>query len=121
MEITTIIGIFVAVIIILVGLMMVLRKPNDVTPSLESDLHINTDSNQPVIPRHVRDQLQAERVSSELQTQTRVEPNLNTLDAVDVVEDQPQKLAEVSVEKASTDSKIESIASSEIMDVALDT
>ena len=121
MEITTIIGIVVAVIIILVGLMMVLRKPNDVTPSLESDLHINTDSNQPVIPRHVRDQLQAERVSSELQTQTRVEPNLNTLDAVDVVEDQPQKLAEVSVEKASTDSKIESIASSEIMDVALDT
>ena len=37
MEITTIIGIVVAVIIILVGLMMVLRKPNDVTPSLESD------------------------------------------------------------------------------------
>ncbi len=121
MEITTIIGIFVAVIIILVGLMMVLRKPNDVTPSLESDLHINTDSNQPVIPRHVRDQLQAERVSSELQTQTRVEPNLNTLDAVDVVEDQSQKLAEVPVEKAFTDSKIEATASSEIMDAALDT
>ncbi len=121
MEITTIIGIVVAVIIILVGLMMVLRKPNDVTPSLESDLHINTDSNQPVIPRHVRDQLQAERVSSELQTQTRVEPNLNTLDAVDVVEDQSQKLAEVPVEKAFTDSKIEATASSEIMDAALDT
>ncbi len=60
MEITTIVGIVVAIIIIGVGLKMVLRKSNDAAPSLDSELHINQESQQPVIPRHVRDQLQAE-------------------------------------------------------------
>ena len=58
MEITTIVGIVVAIIIIGVGLKMVLRKGNHAVPSLDSELHIHADSQQPVIPRHVRDQLQ---------------------------------------------------------------
>ncbi len=57
MEVTTLIGIIVAVIIILVGLRMMLKKPNT-APSLESELYIDPQSNKPVIPRHVRDQLQ---------------------------------------------------------------
>ena len=78
MEITTIIGIVLAVIICLVGLIMMLRKSDDAAPSLDSALHINEDSNQPVIPRHVRDQL---RSSAETE---RVEPNLTILEDVDV-------------------------------------
>lgn len=92
MEITTIIGIVAAVIIILVGLRMVLRKPNDAAPSLESELHINADCQQPVIPRHVRDQLQLDRATAE---QQRVEPNLNALDLVEVTDEKTQKLDDV--------------------------
>ncbi|MCH7315197.1 cell division protein ZipA C-terminal FtsZ-binding domain-containing protein [Acinetobacter sp. ANC 3882] len=75
MEMNTIIGIVAAVAIMLVGLIMILRKPKPVEPSLEADLHINPDSQQPVIPRHVRDQLLQNEV---LTTTERVEPSLNT-------------------------------------------
>ncbi|USP39796.1 cell division protein ZipA C-terminal FtsZ-binding domain-containing protein [Acinetobacter sp. XS-4] len=78
MEINTIIGIVVAIVIMLIGLKMILKKSNHAEPSLDSDLHINPDSNQPVIPRHVRDQLEqteAERVSAT--SAERVEPTLN--------------------------------------------
>ena len=78
MEITTIIGIVVAAVICVIGLGMMLRKSDDAAPSLDSTLHINEDSNQPVIPRHVRDQLR-NAVQAE-----RVEPNLTTADSVDV-------------------------------------
>lgn len=94
MEINTIIGIVVAVIICIVGLRMILRKPNEAAPSLEAELHINQDSNQPVIPRHVRDQLQtdsSEAVASEnniVETNVaenksaeRIEPSLNDADS----------------------------------------
>lgn len=75
MEMNTIIGIVIAVVIMLVGLMMVLRKPKPVEPSLETELYINPESQQPVIPRHVRDQV----LPSEVVTTTeRIEPNLNT-------------------------------------------
>jgi cell division protein ZipA len=95
MEVTTIIGIVVAVIIILVGLRMVLRKPNDAAPSLESELHINEDCKQPVIPRHVRDQLRTDRESQE---QERVEPNLTALDSVEVADEKQQKIEDVAAE-----------------------
>lgn len=78
MEINTIIGIVVAIVIMLIGLKMILKKPNHAEPSLDSDLHINPDSNQPVIPRHVRDQL--EQTEAEVASTTvaeRVEPTLN--------------------------------------------
>lgn len=101
MEITTIIGIVAAVIIILVGLRMMLRKPNDAAPSLESELHINADCQQPVIPRHVRDQLQIARATPE---QQRVEPNLNALDSVEVAEEKVQKLDDVAQDTNSTQS-----------------
>ena len=73
MEITTIVGIIVAVIIMLFGLKILLKKPADAAPSLDSALHVDTDSQQPVIPRHVRDQLQANKDSETLE---RVEPRL---------------------------------------------
>jgi cell division protein ZipA len=72
MEITTIVGIVAAVILILVGLKLVLKKPSDAAPSLDSELHIDPDSQQPVIPRHVRSQLSAAEQSSA----QRVEPTL---------------------------------------------
>lgn len=86
MEVTTIIGIVVAVIIILLGLRMILRKSDDAAPSLESELHINSDSKLPVIPRHVRDQLQTE--SAIEQSNQRIEPALNGLEKSDVPNDQ---------------------------------
>ena len=76
MEITTIVGIVVAVILILVGLKLILRKPSDAAPSLDSELHIDPDSQQPVIPRHVRSQLNAADAPVE-----RVEPTLADVDA----------------------------------------
>ncbi|WP_343570209.1 cell division protein ZipA C-terminal FtsZ-binding domain-containing protein [Acinetobacter sp.] len=78
MEINTIIGIVVAIIIMLVGLRMILKKPNHAEPSLDSDLHINPESNQPVIPRHVRDQLeQAQAAVASSAVAERVEPTLS--------------------------------------------
>lgn len=74
MEISTIIGIVIAIIICIVGLRMMLRKPDDATPSLDSELHVNQDSNQPVIPRHVRNQLQSESKTSVVSE--RIEPSL---------------------------------------------
>ena len=38
MEVTTIVGIVIAVIIILVGLLMLFKKPASATPSLDSEL-----------------------------------------------------------------------------------
>ena len=82
MEITTIVGIVVAIIIIGVGLKMVLRKSNDAAPSLDSELHINQESQQPVIPRHVRDQLQAEMPEAEATpiVAAQAQPEATTLD-----------------------------------------
>lgn len=97
MEITTIVGIVVAVIIILIGLRMVLRKSDDAAPSLESELHINSESNQPVIPRHVRDQLQADPPKEA----ARVEPDLNTLNATSVAEEAKSEKVAVPVETVS--------------------
>ena len=73
MEITTVVGIVIAVIIMLFGLRILFKKPADAAPSLESELHVDTDSQQPVIPRHVRDQLQSANEPSSLE---RVEPKL---------------------------------------------
>lgn len=97
MEITTIVGIVVAVIIILIGLRMVLRKSDDAAPSLESELHINSESNQPVIPRHVRDQLQADPPKEA----ARVEPDLNTLNATSVAEEAKSEKVAVPIETVS--------------------
>ncbi len=67
MEITTIAGIIITILIMLYGLRLILKKPADIEPSLDTALHVDADSQQPVIPRHVRDQLQdAERVEPSL-------------------------------------------------------
>ncbi|ENW93185.1 cell division protein ZipA C-terminal FtsZ-binding domain-containing protein [Acinetobacter dispersus] len=99
MEMNTIIGIVAAVAIMLVGLIMILRKPKPVEPSLEADLYINPESQQPVIPRHVRDQLLQNEVVT---TTERVEPSLNT-EAI-VVEPVAEQVAEAtSVETKTTE------------------
>ena len=99
MEITTIIGIVIAIIICLIGLRMLLRKSDDAAPSLDSQVHINAETNQPVIPRHVRDQIRAE--TSETTVTERVEPGVKALDQVVVDEDttsaQSQKADEQSI------------------------
>ena len=77
MQITTVVGIVVAVIIILMGLRIFFRKSNDAAPSLDSALHINADSQLPIIPRHVRDQLQQQSPSVDAE---RIEPQLNQHD-----------------------------------------
>lgn len=87
MEMNTIIGIVIAVVICLVGLRMILRKPKDIEPSLDSELHINEESHQPVIPRHVRDQLRTESAEQE-----RIEPDLNTLDTLELKEEQIERV-----------------------------
>lgn len=77
MEINTIIGIVVAIIIMLIGLRMIL-KAEPCWTSLDSDLHINPESNQPVIPRHVRDQLEQPEVTvASAAVAERVEPTLS--------------------------------------------
>ncbi|MEX5538664.1 hypothetical protein ABFV54_26520, partial [Pseudomonas syringae] len=57
METTTIIGIVIAVGIIIFALYILLRKPKEFVPSLDAELHINPETNQPVLPRFVRQQL----------------------------------------------------------------
>lgn len=77
MEVTTIVGIVIAVIIILIGFRMLFKKNANATPSLESELQVNSDSQLPIIPRHVRDQLQTSTEGTE-----RVEPTLNDAEVV---------------------------------------
>jgi len=90
MEVTTIVGIVAAIIIMIVGLRMVLRKPAPTEPSLESALQIDPKSNQPIIPRHVRDQLPAETpVEITAQESERKEPALQ--DIPETLEDQAAK------------------------------
>lgn len=73
MEITTIIGIIIAVVIMLLGIKMIFKKPAEAVPSLDADLHIDPDSQTPVIPRHVRSQLN----KKEAEAVERVEPRLH--------------------------------------------
>lgn len=73
MEITTIIGIVIAIVIMLFGIRLILKKPAEAVPSLDADLHIDPDSQTPVIPRHVRSQLS----KTESPSSARVEPSLN--------------------------------------------
>ena len=103
MEMNTIIGIVVAVVIMLVGLIMILRKPKPVEPSLEADLHIHPESQQPVIPRHVRDQiLQNDVVTA---ATDRVEPSFKTAP----IEAEPQ--VETPVQAVAVEEKTEEIIS----------
>ena len=98
MEINTIIGIVVAIIIMLVGLRMILKKPNHAEPSLDSDLHINPESNQPVIPRHVRDQLeQPEAVVASANVAERVEPTLS--EPVQLEEKETKEVEQVQIDQ----------------------
>ncbi|EAM8864030.1 cell division protein ZipA [Salmonella enterica] len=71
MEITTIIGIVIAIVIMLFGIRMLFKKPVEAVPSLDANLHIDPDSQTPIIPRHVRSQLAQQDVESD-----RIEPSL---------------------------------------------
>ncbi|WP_347474179.1 cell division protein ZipA C-terminal FtsZ-binding domain-containing protein [Acinetobacter thermotolerans] len=89
MEITTIIGIVVAVVIMLLGIRMIMKKPADAVPSLDSELHIDPDSQTPVIPRHVRAQLAKQEAEA-----ARVEPSLSTEKVENATEQQEAVEAE---------------------------
>lgn len=104
MQNTTVVGIIVAVLIILWGLRIVLRKPDDARPSLETALQLDEDTQLPIIPRHVRDQLQTsssevEANTSEpvVETENKLESpvvEIKTVDEPVVAEDQPAVLAD---------------------------
>lgn len=93
MEITTIVGIVIAVAIILLGLFLMFRKPKEYVPSLESELHINPETNQPVIPRFVRDQL-----SKAQALEQRVEPHLDEDDKTEATPEAEPVLEQKAVE-----------------------
>jgi len=106
MEITTVVGIVVAIIIIGVGLKMVLRKSNDAAPSLDSELHIDPHSQQPVIPRHVRDQLQAETPAA--LPEAEAAPLVAAQPQAEVVTDLPEQATEKpAVTQVPVDEKVE--------------
>ena len=123
MEVTTVVGIVIAVIIMLFGLRMLFKKPADAAPSLDSELHVDSDSQQPVIPRHVRDQLQnateeassAEPIqdltSSEAKTENAevkaVEASSNAESAVDSLEPELTKAVDVATEPSTQVKKTE--------------
>ncbi len=123
MEVTTVVGIVIAVIIMLFGLRMLFKKPADAAPSLDSELHVDSDSQQPVIPRHVRDQLQnaaeeassAEPIqdltSSEAKTENAevkaVEASSNAESAVDSLEPELAKAVDVATEPSAQVKKTE--------------
>jgi cell division protein ZipA len=75
MEITTIVGIIITILIMLYGLKLIFKKPVETEPSLDTTLHVDPDSQQPVIPRHVRDQLQEGE---------RVEPSLEDIEVTEI-------------------------------------
>lgn len=81
MEISTIIGIIIAILIIIYALKMIFQKPVNAEPSLDEALHIEPESQKPIIPRHVRHQLQATE---------RVEPSFDTTDIHVEEPQQPQ-------------------------------
>ena len=122
MEVTTVVGIVIAVIIMLFGLKMLFKKPADAAPSLDSELHVDSDSQQPVIPRHVRDQLQnAAETSSAEPTQDlinaeakaenaevkAVEASSNAESAVDSLEPELAKAVDVATEPSAQVKKTE--------------
>lgn len=107
MEITTIVGIVIAVAIILLGLFLMFRKPKEYVPSLESELHINPETNQPVIPRFVRDQL-----SKAQALEQRVEPHLDEDDKTEAVAE-VEPVVEKKTEDTAQNVAAEKVATSE--------
>ncbi|WP_151710537.1 cell division protein ZipA C-terminal FtsZ-binding domain-containing protein [Acinetobacter brisouii] len=107
MEITTIVGIVIAVAIILLGLFLMFRKPKEYVPSLESELHINPETNQPVIPRFVRDQL-----SKAQALEQRVEPHLDEDDKTEAVAE-AEPVVEKKTEDTARNVAAEKVATSE--------
>ena len=99
MEITTIVGIVIAIVIMAFGLKMILKKPTDSAPSLDSELQFNEDCQQPIIPRHVRDQLQSDAKPP------RVEPTLTADDVASetLTKSEPQALTDDIVASSSAE------------------
>ena len=73
MEMNTIIGIVIAVVIMLIGLVIILKKQKPIDTDLdETEAYVDADSQQPVLPRHERQQL----LDDALAQTKRVEPSL---------------------------------------------
>lgn len=119
METTTIVGIVIAVIIMVLGIRMMFRKPADAAPSLESELHVDPESQKPVIPRHVRSQLNtadAPRVEPTLAEQP-AETEQTLAAAEEKVEVQPVADSTETAELKPTEA--ESAASKPVVDPAV--
>ena len=119
METTTIVGIVIAVIIMVLGIRMMFRKPADAAPSLESELHVDPESQKPVIPRHVRSQLNtadAPRVEPTLAEQP-AETEQTLAAAEEKVEAQPvadsTETAEIKATEAESEPVLNSIVAAE--------
>ena len=96
MEITTIVGIIITILVMLYGLRLMFKKPSEAVPSLDAELHIEPESQKPVIPRHVRDQLNiTERIEPVLDQQatTTDEPQPELGEITAVTEAEEPKLA----------------------------
>lgn len=114
MEVTTIVGIIIAILFMIFGLRMILKKSTPAEPSLESALHIDPESNQPIIPRHVRDQLPAETLSqnerkeSELQDiPVKIEQDDKNLAIQAEAQDKPSQLANTPTESAALEHEVQ--------------
>lgn len=97
MEITTIVGIMIAIVVIIIGLRLVLKKPADAAPSLDTDLHINPESQKPIIPRHVRDQLQSTELPQVEVAPTQTSPSSE--ESADVKSSVEEQVIEAPVEQ----------------------
>ena len=88
MEMNTIIGIVIAVVIMLIGLVIILKKQKPIDTDLdETEAYVDADSQQPVLPRHERQQL----LDDALTQSKRVEPSLK----VDSIQENTTHLAPV--------------------------
>ncbi|WP_180126117.1 MULTISPECIES: cell division protein ZipA C-terminal FtsZ-binding domain-containing protein [unclassified Acinetobacter] len=106
MEITTIAGIVIAVIIMVVGIRMMFRKPADAAPSLDTELHIDPDSQQPVIPRHVRNQLNTSETTQRVEP-TLAEEKVTAVEATETVQANVTQEATAAEQSAETTAKTE--------------
>ncbi len=124
MDITTILGIIFALGLMAFGLKMLLKKPTATVASLDSELQINPETNLPIIPRHVRDQLQStlqvEPEASAVQTQVEeVEQSENVTESAQPQhEPQPETVTEeIKLEKAPETPEAEKVVKAEVIHI----
>ncbi|MBF7684386.1 cell division protein ZipA [Acinetobacter sp. B10A] len=102
MEQNTVIGIVIAILIIIFALYLLLRKPKATEPSFDGELHINAESNQPVLPRFVRQKM--EHGKSESEAQNIEEDKAQAQNSSTVESEKEPSVVQEHTEKLNTDS-----------------